>query len=178
LARGRGAQSPAAPCVFTSGRPKKGARLRRDLGYGRVVARRGGKKSESRRRGRQMLTSVAVGSQFSSDKADRCIYECLHQCYVTRSPMWMPGLGLGMAGWAHARSEVENDDEPDRMLRTVSSIEPPLGALDRAKQHHRPKADLSDFVVLGSVELKLRRHPDIIMGGQSRRRIAWKARVA
>src|SRR5262249_8149127 len=34
---------------------------------------------------------------------DRILHERLDQCYVTRSPMWMPGTILGMIGWTHAR---------------------------------------------------------------------------
>ena len=35
--------------------------------------------------------------------ADRIVHERLDQCYVTRSPMWMPGVSLSMIGWTHAR---------------------------------------------------------------------------
>ena len=36
-------------------------------------------------------------------EADRILHERLDQCYVTRSPMWMPGVSLSMIGWTHAR---------------------------------------------------------------------------
>jgi hypothetical protein len=36
-------------------------------------------------------------------EADRILYERLDQCYVTRSPMWMPGVSLSMIGWTYAR---------------------------------------------------------------------------
>ena len=35
--------------------------------------------------------------------ADRILRERLDQCFVSRSPMWMPGTILGMIGWTHAR---------------------------------------------------------------------------
>lgn len=35
--------------------------------------------------------------------ADRILHERLDQCYVTRSPMWMPGVSLSMIGWTYAR---------------------------------------------------------------------------
>lgn len=39
----------------------------------------------------------------TAGEADRILLERLDQCYVTRSPMWMPGTILGMVGWTHAR---------------------------------------------------------------------------
>jgi hypothetical protein len=36
-------------------------------------------------------------------EADRILHERLDQCYVTRSPMWMPGVSLSMIGWTHCR---------------------------------------------------------------------------
>ena len=36
-------------------------------------------------------------------EADRILHERLDQCYVSRSPMWMPGVSLSMIGWTHAR---------------------------------------------------------------------------
>ena len=41
--------------------------------------------------------------KITSASADRLLYERLDQCYVTRSPMWMPGVGLIMIGWYHER---------------------------------------------------------------------------
>jgi hypothetical protein len=41
--------------------------------------------------------------RMTSSDADRIIYEHLDQCYVTRSPMWMPGVILSMIGWTLAR---------------------------------------------------------------------------
>jgi hypothetical protein len=41
--------------------------------------------------------------KLSAGEADRLLHERLDQCYVTRSPMWMPGAILGMIGWTHAR---------------------------------------------------------------------------
>jgi hypothetical protein len=41
--------------------------------------------------------------KLSGSEADRILHERLDQCYVTRSPMWMPGTILGMIGWTHAR---------------------------------------------------------------------------
>ncbi len=40
---------------------------------------------------------------FSPSEADRILHERLDQCYVTRSPMWMPGTILSMIGWTHER---------------------------------------------------------------------------
>jgi hypothetical protein len=36
-------------------------------------------------------------------EADRILHERLDQCYVSRSPMWMPGVSSSMIGWTHAR---------------------------------------------------------------------------
>jgi hypothetical protein len=44
------------------------------------------------------LRSGAAGTQRSASEADRMVYEQLDQCYVDRSPMWMPGVGLSMFG--------------------------------------------------------------------------------
>jgi hypothetical protein len=41
--------------------------------------------------------------KMSVAEADRIVHERLDQCYVTRSPMWMPGVSLSMIGWTHAR---------------------------------------------------------------------------
>ena len=41
--------------------------------------------------------------QWSTTDADRVLRERLDQCFVSRSPMWMPGTILGMIGWTHAR---------------------------------------------------------------------------
>jgi hypothetical protein len=36
-------------------------------------------------------------------EAERILHERLDQCYVTRSPMWMPGVSLSMMGWTFNR---------------------------------------------------------------------------
>ena len=36
-------------------------------------------------------------------EADRILHERLDQCYVSRSPLWMPGVSSSMIGWTHAR---------------------------------------------------------------------------
>ncbi len=41
--------------------------------------------------------------KLSVAEADRILHERLDQCYVSRSPMWMPGVSLSMIGWTHAR---------------------------------------------------------------------------
>ena len=41
--------------------------------------------------------------KMSSVEADRILRERMDQCYVTRSPMWMPGTILAMIGWTHER---------------------------------------------------------------------------
>jgi hypothetical protein len=41
--------------------------------------------------------------KMSAADADRILHERLDQCYVARSPMWMPGVSLSMIGWTHAR---------------------------------------------------------------------------
>jgi hypothetical protein len=41
--------------------------------------------------------------KLSADEADRLLHERLDQCHVTRSPMWLPGVSLCMAGWTHDR---------------------------------------------------------------------------
>jgi hypothetical protein len=41
--------------------------------------------------------------RLSAGEADRIVHERLDQCYVTRSPMWMPGAILCMVGWTHDR---------------------------------------------------------------------------
>lgn len=41
--------------------------------------------------------------RMESLEAQAWLHERLSQCYILRSPMWMPGIGLGMVGWAHAR---------------------------------------------------------------------------
>ncbi len=41
--------------------------------------------------------------RLTASEADRILHERLDQCYVTRSPMWMPGTILGMIGWTHER---------------------------------------------------------------------------
>ncbi len=39
----------------------------------------------------------------SAGEAERILHERLDQCYVTRSPMWMPGTILSMIGWTNER---------------------------------------------------------------------------
>src|SRR5262249_48596355 len=41
--------------------------------------------------------------RIAADEADRILHERLDQCYVGRSPMWMPGVSLSMIGWTHER---------------------------------------------------------------------------
>jgi hypothetical protein len=41
--------------------------------------------------------------KIAAAEADRILHERLDQCYVSRSPMWMPGVSLSMIGWTHAR---------------------------------------------------------------------------
>ncbi len=42
-------------------------------------------------------------SRIDPAEADRILHERLDQCFVSRSPMWMPGVSLCMIGWTHAR---------------------------------------------------------------------------
>ena len=42
-------------------------------------------------------------AQVGAAEADRILHERLDQCYVSRSPMWMPGVSPSMIGWTHAR---------------------------------------------------------------------------
>ena len=41
--------------------------------------------------------------RIAAAEADRILHERLGQCYVSRSPMWMPGVSSSMIGWTHAR---------------------------------------------------------------------------
>ena len=41
--------------------------------------------------------------KMSAAEADRIVSERLDQCYVTRSPVWMPGVSLSMIGWTYNR---------------------------------------------------------------------------
>ena len=54
-------------------------------------------------KGWMMRGEVEGQPRLTAAEADRILHERLDQCYVTRSPMWMPGTILGMIGWTHAR---------------------------------------------------------------------------
>ena len=54
-------------------------------------------------RGWMVRGEVPGQPKLSPAEADRIIFERLDQCYITRSPMWMPGVVLCMVGWTHAR---------------------------------------------------------------------------
>lgn len=41
--------------------------------------------------------------RLAAAEANRILHERLDQCYVSRSPMWMPGVSLSMIGWTHDR---------------------------------------------------------------------------
>ena len=42
-------------------------------------------------------------ARMSVAEADRILHEKLGQCFVDRSPMWLPGVSLSMIGWTHGR---------------------------------------------------------------------------
>ena len=53
---------------------------------------------------KEMLVNGATGPAVSVEEAERIVHENLEQCYVHTSPMWMPGVGLSMAGKLHDRA--------------------------------------------------------------------------
>jgi hypothetical protein len=54
-------------------------------------------------RGWMIKGEVPGQPRIAAAEADRILHERLGQCYVSRSPMWMPGVSLSMIGWTHAR---------------------------------------------------------------------------
>jgi hypothetical protein len=54
-------------------------------------------------RGWMVRGEVEGQGKLSADEADRILYERLDQCFVTRSPMWLPGVSLSLVGWTHDR---------------------------------------------------------------------------
>jgi hypothetical protein len=51
----------------------------------------------------RMVRSQEGRRKMGAAEADRLLHERLGQCFVTRSPMWLPGVSLSMVGWTHGR---------------------------------------------------------------------------
>ena len=75
-------------------------------GYGRVV-RFEEAKNEVRAFRKFVEDKLVAGApslpRMAAEEAKAWLHARLSQCYIHRSPMWMPGVGLGMAGWTQAR---------------------------------------------------------------------------
>ena len=69
-------------------------------GYGRVVEHDEAVKEIENFRGqvKNDMTRGLCGEEILPEDAERLVYERMDQCYVNRSPMWLPGVGLSMFG--------------------------------------------------------------------------------
>lgn len=92
-------------CLYIRPTEKGGAYYTRRWAYGRVVKHEEAvKEMEAFRAQVKADLQAGVGhagpgaSKRTPQDAERLVYERLDQCYVDRSPMWMPGVGLSMLG--------------------------------------------------------------------------------
>ncbi len=94
-------------CLYIRPNEEGVAYYRDTWGYGQLVYQKNA--IEEMAAFRAQLKSWMVRGEvegqpkLSVTEADRIVHERLDQCYVTRSPMWMPGVSLSMIGWTHAR---------------------------------------------------------------------------
>ena len=103
-------------CLYIRPTEKGAAYYSRKWGYGRVVdhAEAVGEIAAFRSLVKEMLTKFKAvkDKKITSQEAERLVYERLDQCYVDRSPMWMPGVGLSMLGQFRRRTDSTGGDEP------------------------------------------------------------------
>ena len=96
--------SRRGPCGYIRPREAGVAYFEKDWGYGRVISQKAAKREfdDFRCFVRDYLRRGYLPANTTSrqDDSDRLIYERLAQCYITSSPMWMPGVGLGILGWS------------------------------------------------------------------------------
>jgi hypothetical protein len=76
-------------------------------GYGQLVDQKQAMKEmvafQAQIKGWMIRGELEGQPRMSVAEADRIVRERLDQCYVARSPMWMPGVSLSMIGWTYSR---------------------------------------------------------------------------
>jgi hypothetical protein len=114
-----------------------------------------------RARVKEWLTDGVFGYPLGESEADRILYERLQQCYISDSPMWMPGVGLSMVGRLY-----------DKHLTTRMAISLPGGEFGGVLLYphyplfeHRFREFVGKLVSDACVEVKARKK------GRSRRKI-------
>lgn len=92
-------------CLYIRPTAKGVAYYTRSWGYGRVVEYEEAVKEMKNFRSlvKNDLMRGVGDRKIPPAEAERLVYERLDQCYVDRSPMWLPGVGLSMFGQFRSR---------------------------------------------------------------------------